>query len=260
MTPRADRIVALIAGGLLALIFVACSAVQVAGWTTGAVESKTQRLIRGPVEELRIGSAGSGDVVLMPSRDNNVRVRSTARGTLHTPRVKVDVTGTNVEISGGCSEFMFGDCWTTLVVEVPRDTAVRVEASSGDLSAEGLDGNLTLHTNSGDVRAHRLTGRLDLDTSSGEVTGANLRSASVRANSSSGDVYLDFARAPQTVEADTSSGDVRIIVPRGADAYAVEADTGSGEEQIDVLRDASSRRLLRADTGSGDIEIGYRGP
>ena len=61
MTARADRIIALIAGGLLPLIFVSCSAVQVAGWTTGAVEQQAHRTITGPVDELQI-DAGGGDV------------------------------------------------------------------------------------------------------------------------------------------------------------------------------------------------------
>jgi DUF4097 and DUF4098 domain-containing protein YvlB len=255
---RADRILALIAGGVLSVIFVACSAVQVAGWTTGAVEQKAHRVIRGPVEELQI-RAGGGDVMLLPARGDDVVVDSRARGALQTPQLEVDVNGYDVDVSGGCSEFSFGHCEATLVVQVPAGTAVRVDASSGDLSAEGLNANVTLHTASGDVRARRLSGRLDLDTASGDVDGANLRSDSVRAHTASGDVELDFALPPDTVDADSSSGDVRIFVPRGPESYSVQVDTDSGDETIDVDRDAGAPRLLRADTSSGDVEIAYRG-
>jgi DUF4097 and DUF4098 domain-containing protein YvlB len=259
VSPRADRIIALIAGGLLSLIFVACSAVQVAGWTTGSVESKNHQIIRGPVDELFIDAAGSGDVMLVPARDGDVRVDSRARGTLHTPQLNVDVIGNDVEISGGCSEFSFGNCSATLLVEVPTGTAVRVDAASGDLSAENLTGNITLHTASGDVRARRLNGRLDLDTASGDIDAASVRSNSVRAHSASGDVTVDLALPPGTVDAETSSGDVRIFVPRGREAYDVDVDAGSGDETIDVDPDPGSSRLLRAHTSSGDVEITYRG-
>lgn len=256
MSRRSDRIIALLAGGLLSVIFVSCSAVQVAGWTTGVVEQKAHRTIPGPVDELQI-HAGGGDVMLMPARGSNVEIDSRTRGSLHTPQLDVEALGSDVNVSGGCDEVSFGHCEATLLVRVPRGTAVIVETSSGDLSANGLDGNVTLHTASGDVFAHNLSGRLDLDSASGDVDGSALRSATVRAHTGSGDVDLHFANPPDTAEADTGSGDVRIAVPRGPETYNVDVDAGSGTDDNDLVPDPASRRLLRADTGSGDIEITY---
>ena len=101
------------------MIFVSCSAVQVAGWTTGAVEQKAHRTITGPVDELQI-RAGGGDVVLMPARGDDVVIDSRARGSLQTPQLEVDVNGYDVAVSGGCDEFSFGHCEATLLVQVPR--------------------------------------------------------------------------------------------------------------------------------------------
>jgi DUF4097 and DUF4098 domain-containing protein YvlB len=258
VSARADRIVALIAGGLLTVLFIACSAVQVAGWTTGAVEKESHRTIRGPVEELQI-FAGSGDVVLVPAPGDNVEINSRTRGSLRTPQLEVQVNGYEVSVDGGCDEFAFGHCEATLVVQVPAGTAVSVDTSSGELSAENLNANVSLHTGSGDVDVSRVSGRLDVDTSSGDVNAANVRSDSVRAHTGSGDIDLDFALPPDTLDADTGSGDVLVYVPRGPEAYDVDADTGSGDETIDILRDPGSSRQLRANTGSGDIEIAYRG-
>jgi DUF4097 and DUF4098 domain-containing protein YvlB len=258
VSARADRVIALVIGGLLSLVFVACSAVQVAGWTTGAVEQKAHRTIAGPVEELQI-DAGGGDVMLVPARGDDVVIDSRARGSLQTPQLEVDITGSDVSVDGGCDEFGFGHCEATLVVHVPAGTAVRVDTSSGDLSAHGLNANVSLYTASGDVRVGRLNGRLDLDTASGDVDAANLRSDTVRAHTASGDVDLDFELPPENVDADTSSGDVRVYVPRGPAIYSVDADTGSGDETVDVNRDAGASRLLKADTASGDVEIAYRG-
>ena len=258
MTPRADRILALIVGGILSVIFVSCSAVNVAGWTTGVVEESAHRTIPGPVRELRI-AAGGGDVQLMPSRDSNISVDSRVRGSLHTPELNVDFEGSDVSVYGGCPEVTLGHCEATLLVGVPAGTAVRVDASSGDIAATALNGNLTLHTASGDVRVLNVSGRVDLDTASGDVDGAGLRSRFVRAHTGSGDVDLDFRVSPQTVDADTSSGDVRIGVPPGPETYNVEVDTASGTEDVEMSPDPKSTRLLRADTGSGDVEVVYSG-
>jgi hypothetical protein len=258
VSARADRVLGLLAGGVLSLIFVVCSAVNVAGWTTGVVEENAHRDIPGPVRELRI-TAGGGDVQLMPSRDGNVSVDSRVRGSLHTPQLDVDFSGSDVAVAGGCPEVTLGHCEATLLVGVPVGTAVRVDASSGDIAATALNGNLTLHTASGDVRVLNVGGRLDLDTASGDVDAAGVRSTAVRAHTASGDVDLDFRAAPQTVDADTASGDVRIAVPPGPEAYKLDVDTGSGSEDVDVSRDAQSTRLLRADTGSGDVEVVYSG-
>jgi hypothetical protein len=255
---KADRVLALLAGGVLALIFTTCSAVNVAGWTTGVVEENTHRDIPGPVDELRI-AAGGGDVELMPSRDGNITVDSRVRGSLHTPKLDVDFSGGDVAVYGGCPEVTLGHCEATLLVGVPAGTAVRVDATSGDIGATALSGNLTLHTASGDVRVLSAGGRLDLDTASGDVDGAGLRSTSVRAHTGSGDVDLDLRVTPETVDADTASGDVRIAVPPGPETYNVDVDTASGTEDVEMLPDPKSPRLLRAHTGSGDVEVVYSG-
>ncbi|HET6551095.1 MAG TPA: hypothetical protein VFG79_21695, partial [Solirubrobacter sp.] len=98
MTARADRTVALALGAAVAAFLTICAAVNVAGWSVGAVESSAHRVIPGPVNELRI-SAGTGDITLMPARDGNVSIDSHAEGTLHTPRVAVDVTGSDVSVT-----------------------------------------------------------------------------------------------------------------------------------------------------------------
>jgi hypothetical protein len=256
VTARADRIVALIAGGLLALIFMSCSAVQVAGWSVGTEERTAHRVIDGPVRELRI-SAGGGDVTLLPALSDDVTIDSRAEGALHTPRLGVEVRGADVSVDGGCDEFSFGHCRTEIVIHVPVRTAVEVDSAAGDINASGLSGNADLRTGSGDVRVRALGGRVELDSASGDVEAGDMRASSLRATTGSGDVDLSFLSAPQTAEADSASGDVRIAVPQGEEAYRVEVDTASGDPEFGVNNDPSSSRLLRATTGSGDAGVFY---
>jgi DUF4097 and DUF4098 domain-containing protein YvlB len=258
VTARADRAIALLAGGALAVLFTGCFAVQVAVWTAEEVDHSSRRVIPGPVRELRVDAHG-GDVTLVPARGNDVIVESRVAGSLHTPSLRVNVDGSSVAVVGGCAEFNLGRCRASLLVYVPPDTPVVVDATSGDLVASGLFGNAELHTASGDVSVRRLGGRVELESASGDVDAVDLDARMVRAHTASGDVNLAFDVAPETAEAESASGDARIAVPPGDETYRVEVDTNSGDPRIGVSEDPSSSRLLRAQTNSGDAEVGYGG-
>jgi hypothetical protein len=256
VSTRADRRIALIVGGLLALLFSIGSAARVAGWTVGSVERTGHQVVPGPVRELRVES-GSGDITLVPARGEEVRIDSRSEGTLYAPRPRVEVVAGTVDVDGGCSPLGLGPCSSRLVIEVPDGIPVRVDLAAGDVTATALSGNVDLSTSSGDVRVRSLAGRVELETSSGDIDAAGLRAHTVRGESSSGDVELEFAAAPQTAEADTSAGDARIAVPPGRESYRVEVDSSGGSSESVVSRDPSSARLLRARTRAGDALISY---
>ena len=70
---------------------------------------------------------------------------------------------------------------------------------------------------------------------------------------------LRFSAAPKAAEAITASGDARILVPPGTEAYNVDVDTDSGETDTGVRQDSDSTRFLRAETNSGDATVDYGG-
>ncbi len=273
-TVRRDRRIALIVGGLLAVFGTLCSAVQVAGWTIGSAEHTSHQVIPGPVRELRV-DAGQGDVTVVPALGEDITIDSRAEGSLRTPRLRTVVNGNNVEVTGGCPTIVFWHCGAEIVIHVPSGTAVNVEAASGDLSATGISADVRLVTNSGDVQAVGLSGDAYLRTSSGDVVGrelagpAELRSSSgdvfatglgtgaIRARTSSGDVALRFASIPTLADAETSSGDAMITVPRGPTEYHVMLETNSGDREFGVLQDDNSPHLLSARTSSGDAIANY---
>ena len=269
MTARRKRGAALLIGGLLGLLFTLLSAVQVAGWTIGAVERTSRQTIAGPVKNLTV-DAGPGEIQILPSQDGDVHVETHTKGSLHAPRVRAVKDGTHVMMSGNCPAFSFGPCDAEIVLHVPVGTAVEVRSASGDIVASGVGGPLVLDTDSGDVTAIGVTGSADLRTASGDVEPARRQrrgaagvpvrrrerratsppSAS-RAETQSGDVNLDFRVPPRMVEAKATSGDVNVALP-DAGSYDVAADTGSGDSQIGVRTDPDSPRMVRARTNSGD--------
>jgi|tagenome__1003787_1003787.scaffolds.fasta_scaffold20899328_2 hypothetical protein len=275
MSPRAQRGLALVTGGLLALMFSAIAAVQVAGWTVGAVERTHHQVIRGPVAKLTVDAGEGGDITVLRELSNRplVTIDSTVKGSIHAPVLRAVKNGAQVRVNGNCPYISLGPCHARIVIRVPAHTGVNVRSGSGDITAAGLAGPVKLETGSGDVDATGLTGDSDLHTSSGDVTVRGLRgdtslrtgsgdinaaettNANLIADTASGDVELDFALPPMMVDASTASGDVNISVPDGT--YRVEDDPGSGETHRNVKSDPAAARVIRAQTSSGDIVIGY---
>ena len=258
MTRRNDRRLALLAGGGLALLFTMIAAVQVAAWSVGKVENSSHRVLAGSVDELFIESQ-NGDVTVIRSIDGKVRIDGRSKGTLHAPAPEIDVNGSRVHVAANCPVWGFGECHAEIVVQVPAETSVNVKSASGDIVAQGLGDGADLETSSGDIAVDGVTGDIAMESASGDVVARGLRSNMAMAKTASGDVDLRFAIAPKAAEARTASGDARILVPPGTEAYNVSAETDSGEDDIGVRQDPDSTRFLRVETSSGDAVVDYGG-
>jgi hypothetical protein len=276
VTARSQRGLALFVGGALALLFSAIAAVQVAGWTVGAVERTKHQVIPGPVSKLSVEGGAGGDITVVRELSDMpvVTVDSTVKGSIHAPVLRAVKDGDTVRINGNCPYISFGPCHARIVIRVPAGTEVDVHAGSGNITANGLDGTVSLETGSGDVTAMGLRGEADLHTSSGDVNvralhgQAVLRTGSgdinaeglgtrhLTADTASGDVELAFASAPEIVDASTASGDVDVSVPE-KDAYRIESDPGSGDQRVNVRTDPAATRIIRAQTASGNVTVGY---
>jgi len=269
------RVLWLVAGGLLALVFTVCAGISLAGQTVGSV-TRNEHHVVGNVSEVRIDGR-SAEVTLIPATGGQVVVDAHAKGTLWVPKLKTEVDGGHLSLSGSCRDNPLGHCESSFVVSIPDGTPVTVEtrtgdvrasdlsghvsidAGSGDVVLSGLSGGTTARVSSGDIQASRLAGKLILETSSGDVDATELTSPTIDARATSGDVFLDVARIPKRVTVASSSGDVTILVPRnGRRGYDAQAATSSGEPAILVNRNDDSSHSLSAVTSSGDAMIRYR--
>jgi hypothetical protein len=226
------------------------------GLTEGTKNSQTSYPVQGGSLLVKGGSA---TVEVRPGDGTEVKIdRQSERNVFGSdPKEKYDESEGKLELdSGGCGFLSFG-CKTTYVLTVPRDLKLTVESSSGDMTVSGIEGATELKSSSGDIEVHDVGGPLDLKSNSGELEADGLSATSVTAHSSSGSTSLDFTEAPQTVEAKTSSGDVSIRLPSGAEAYKVDTDTSSGDESANVKIDPNASRTITAKTSSGDVSIEY---
>jgi hypothetical protein len=202
-------------------------------------------------------SASSGDIRLTGTPPGRVVVDGRLSGTGRLPTMTVDVHGPVATLRASCPWTFFLSCGATIDIAVPPGVAVEAHTSSGDLRATDVRGPVDLRTSSGDVRASGGAGTMTLHTSSGDVRGSGLRATSVDARSSSGDVTIAQAVAPDQVTAWTSSGDVEVSVPSDATTYAVRARTSSGKQDVQVRTDPDSVHRIDLRSGSGDVSVGY---
>lgn len=197
--------------------------------------------------------SGDGDISLAPSADGRVHVTTITHFGLQKPLVEARVDDAGLTISSTCA-WWTNNCEVDLRIELPASYDVKVSTAGGGISARGLAGAAELSSSAGNVRVSDMAGVLRLSSSAGNVEGTAVRSPSVVARSSAGDVEVLFASAPDDVTAHSSAGDVVIAVPPG-DAYRVVARTSAGSEDVTVAQDPAARRAITASSSAGDVEV-----
>lgn len=160
------------------------------------------------------------------------------------------------------------DVSVAFTVRVPAGVAFRGVMVSGDVTATGLDGRVTLSSVSGDVTASGLTGRVSVNSVSGDAE-LETTAGDATATSVSGDVVVTLrGRGDTPLRFSSVSGDITLNLPANTGAD-VELTTVSGELTTDfpltVTRGIGHRRLagqingggraLELHTVSGDVRI-----
>jgi DUF4097 and DUF4098 domain-containing protein YvlB len=146
-------------------------------------------------------------------------------------------------------------------VKVPRSTSYifdRISTASGDVSVQGVSGELNVSTASGDVEVTDVMGRSTVTVASGDIKikGA---AGSVTARSASGDVSVEIVRLESTdsLEFTSASGDVNVSVPASIDAD-VEMSTLSGSLKTDFPIQVEETRHGPGRRASGRVGAGAR--
>ena len=171
-----------------------------------------------------------------------------------------------------------------LDVRLPHRATIVVEASSSDLTAEDLSGQLQFRTASGDIELARVSGTVAIEAASGDVALVAAGELRLRARTVSGDLEVRAGRLAE-VSAATTSGDLAIageLAPDGthrietvsgdtilalAGGARIEVSTVTGDVSADVPHRSErsdgrrvvvvgdGRARLVASTMSGDVHI-----
>ncbi|MCU1628533.1 MAG: hypothetical protein JWP64_3482 [Pseudonocardia sp.] len=237
---RVRRLLLILAAGLLA---GGCS-VQGVSIGPAAVEqtggdvrtATTTNSHDGPVSRVEIVS-DAGDVDLHAGAAAGARVGRTARWTGPEPEVTEALDGDVLRITVHCPS-PAETCSVGLAVEVPAATATRVQLGAGSIAVTGL------------------TGAHSLSTAAGSVAGTGLGAEKTSARAAAGDVDLTFSGAPAQVEAESTAGNVTVLVPVGP-VYRVDARTTVGRVDVRVADDPGADAVITARSTTGDVTVAH---
>jgi hypothetical protein len=267
------RVLALAIGVPLLLVIVGWTGLN---WVALAGQGSYPVRIDLPVTGHAAGlSVDSADLTVgQTAGGHRLLVTGTAHYSLVRSRLTWHRTAAGVTVSSGC-RFPAGVCGANFTVTVPAGARTSLSDGSGDLTLSGLTGYVSAGSGSGNVNASALSGSASLGAGSGDIAGTaltgahltlgdgsgnitidGLTSGHVRADDGSGDVSLTFTKIPASVYVKDDSGNVTLVLPRGA-LYNVNANTDSGNRNVGVRTSPVSRHLITVIDGSGDINIGY---
>jgi hypothetical protein len=196
----------------------------------------------------------TGDVRVVAADRDDIRLTSKEkRSAWGGGHVEVASDGARLHLGDRCDKVPVVDapCSVSYVLEVPRRTAVRLVAGTGDLHAENLEGNVDLSSGTGDLHVEDVRGavRLKADTGDVHVEGP---ASEVSVRTGTGDVHV-VADEPRAIAVQTGTGDIDIVVPDAS--YAVDAESDTGDEHVGVDRDDDSPRHIEARAGTGDVHV-----
>ena len=124
---------------------------------------------------------------------------------------------------------------------------IQADTSGGDITAKNCDGATNLDTSGGRIEVTGGSGKLNVDTSGGNVTVLN-RVGDARVQSSGGKLRL--GNISGTLNAETSGGSVSAILPSPV-AGDVRLETSGGS--ITVVTPSNAALTIDAETSAGSV-------
>jgi Putative adhesin len=202
----------------------------------------------------------AGDVVLIGDGGDKITGTRTVERSLTGPSYSEKRNGGTLKLSASCNGFLSVNCNVRYELHVPPNVTVRGSSSGGSIRTDRVTGAVNVSSSGGDVTVIGTRGAVDVSSSGGDVKVLESRSDSVKADSSGGDVRVEFASPPANVDVSSSGGDVTVVVPDVEGAYQVDASSSGGGTSVDVRTDKSSPKHIKADSSGGDVTVTYPVP
>ena len=205
--------------------------------STAFAAVKEYRYTVGPHANISVDTQ-YGSISVKPGSDNQVIVTATYKS----DNVEVDhqQNGNRIEIA---SHLLRGTDQQTGQVDyelvIPPDATVNLRSSSGTLSAENLQGDLTLEGAEAIVNVHKVgNGHVHVSTMRGPISLTDVLNGHVEISTISGDVHLKAVTGPLV---QVSSGSGRIFY---------DGDFGSGGDYKFVTHSGDIEALVPADVSA----------
>jgi len=216
-----------------------------------------------------------GNISVFPSNNSTITVEARNHGTLNASDPhQVHILYNHTLTAQGNDEITVStDPWfsnTDFYVTIPGTTTIQIainsgnidvhagsglnaSTSSGSIDLENIQGSTTAHTDSGDVTANNLNGPVTISASSGSLRMQQIK-GQLNAQTWSGDVVVQTSALSGDSLLQTQNGSVHFdgsIDPQGN----YRMNTTSGD--VDLMLPSNAAFSLAASTGSGNVENAF---
>ena len=227
--------------------FIVLAVVSCAFLTASAQSKKEFRYTVGPKASIVVVNR-FGPVSVRPSGSNEV----IATATLHSPKVQVEDSHnpSRVELRTQLPQNATPqEGEVDYDLQVPADAFVNIHSATGTLSAQGLQGDVTLVGEAGPVVVKDASnGHVHVKTLNGAVTLNNVSNAHVDVTSIGGEVNMNAVTGP-SVTVSTGSGKI-IYVGDFGDNGIYSLSNHSGDIEVTIPQSASVDITARSVLGS----------
>ena len=189
-------------------------------------------------------STASGDCIIKKGSSDEVKVKVTYTydDDDYTPKMDKSGSRLGLEEKFHANNTRGNSKWE---LTVPDGLEIEFSSGSGDLSLNGLKGELDYNSGSGDGHVEDFEGEMKGNSGSGDFHIKNVK-GEIKLNSGSGDHQI--SDSDLVAKANTGSGDVEVNDSKGG----YKLNTGSGD--VGASR-VSLSEAGNFNTGSGDVEI-----
>lgn len=170
--------------------------------------------------------------------------------------IRADASSADIEFEGVNSKKTVMDASSGNMTYKGDAESFTADTSSGKISFTGKAADIHTDSSSGGVfiRQDGEADSISVDTSSGDIEIDSDYTASLKADSSSGDKVITLRKMPKKVHLDSSSGGVKLYLPEDAD-FTANIDTSSGEVDYEFAMSKTGDETYTCGSGENKLEI-----
>jgi hypothetical protein len=257
---------------IVGLIWLLSASLPSAPWF-GQISAGESTIVDQTITARRfVLDAGSADVELTHGTQPTIHIEALQRGgATNEFSVNLQQDGETLRVNATSNCLVFCTARLRYRIELPAETAVAVQSTSGDVTAKSLSSGVDIKTTSGDVKLIEISGPLtissvsgDVSLSSGQASGANVNTTSgsidlqgvadaLVVKSISGDITIEEARNGR-LSIDTTSGSVRYD---GSLAPGSDNRIGSISGEVQIQLPEAAGMNVDASSVSGDLSTDF---
>lgn len=206
------------------------------GWLASRHSRTTTYSVSSGLTQIDL-QLSSGQAMIVGSSSSTVQVQRDEDYSFgHAAQEQRSLAGGVLRISSRCPRIVVGSCSASYELAVPETVAVHVQAGDGDVRMTGFSGNATVETRSGNVDVEAYCG------------------FSLSAVSGSGDLHVETACAPESLNLRTATGNAVALVPPGR--YRIGASSGAGRPLVTgVIPDQSAPFTIDVHSSAGSASV-----